>query len=216
MSKPIVNSDNALQRLVAVGSLIYPLVAHTMIFNGYPLWAVVYLFTILMLMWWLRLKSLGGRFVLASMILIISVLLWRDPSSIMINAVYLPPVLIPAGLAVIFIGSLGSSQGAMITRVAVVMENKPLDDRRVRYTRRLTLLWGIMFCAMVLEAILLAFFAPFEIWSWWVHIGNYVIIVSAFAIELTVRQRLFGGQLRVGSQIRALLQRPWYGQHTND
>lgn len=216
MSKPIVKLNSALQRFATVGSLLYPLVAHTCISVGYPLWAVAYLITLIFLMVLVRINSIYGRIVFISTILIMMWYLARHHSELVVNAVYLPPVLIPAWLAVIFIGSLSSPQGAIITRVAEIMDGAPLDGERIRYTRRLTLIWSVLFCFMVAEAVSLAIWTSFAIWSWWVHIGNYAVIIAVFIIEIGVRQYLFGGRLRVGAQLRALSQRPWYGHKSND
>jgi len=58
----------------------------------------------------------------------------------------------------------------------------------------------------------LAIWMPFEIWSWWVHIGNYIIVAALFLVEMFVRYRFSGQRVQLLQMFRALLQRDWRDQ----
>jgi len=123
--------------------------------------------------------------------------------------VYLPPVLTPAWLAFVFLGSMWQQQ-AFISQIAERIEGKPLDQRHLRYTRRLTVIWGGVFVLMICEAVLLAMFASFEVWSWWVHIGNYIIVAALFLIEFISRPFFIGQRVHISRMVKDLVQQNWH------
>lgn len=125
------------------------------------------------------------------------------------SMIYLPPVLIPSWLAYTFLSSLGSEK-ALISRMAERMEGGALGARHLLYTRRLTALWGIVFLLMICEAIVLAKWAKFETWSWWVHMGNYFIVGMLLFIEMLVRHHFTGKRAQVVKMFGTMLTRNWH------
>jgi len=63
---------------------------------------------------------------------------------------YLPPVLIPLSLLVLFGSSLRSGQEPLVSRIAR-FERGTLSDDLAAYTRRLTLLWSLLFVALTIS-----------------------------------------------------------------
>ena len=56
----------------------------------------------------------------------------------------------------------------------------------------------------------LAIWTPFEVWSWWVHVGNYIIVAALFLIEMMVRHRFIGHRVQLFQMISVLSRRDWH------
>jgi len=209
MSRPIAKPDSALQHLARISLLIYPLIAHIAIMLDQVIWAAGYL---LVVVYFNSLKIFSQhRYVgqgFAAFLCAVLVYSFFHPE-IDTWMIYLPPVLIPAWLAFVFIGSVRMKR-ALISQIAERIEGEPLDQQQLRYTRRLTSVWGAVFVLMVCEAIVLAVWAPFDVWSWWVHVGNYLVVAILFLSELVSRRLLIGRRARVGQMFRVLLQIDWH------
>ena len=209
MSSQIESPDSVLQRFARISLLIYPLIAHIGILMGEIIWPASYLIVVVYLN---SLKLFSQRRVLGISFTVFMCVLFFSLFHFEMHAflIYLPPILIPSWLAYVFIRSM-SDEYALISKIAERVEGKPLDQRHLLYTRHLTILWGTVFVLMICEAIVLAIWAPYEVWSWWVHIGNYFIIAILFLGEMMVRQQFIGHRAQVGQMFRALLQRNWRG-----
>ncbi len=99
---------------------------------------------------------------------------------------YLTPVLINATLAVFFGRTLLPGETPIITRFSILLRGK-LEPGVVRYTRRVTQVWTLFFILLALESLLLALFAPLEIWSLFANILNYLLAGLLFAGEYFFR-----------------------------
>jgi uncharacterized membrane protein len=208
MSSQIEKSNSILQRLANISLLLYPIVAHIGILMDQVIFPVCYLMAavyINSLKLFSRYRIFGAVFTFVMCILFYAII----NSELHALIIYLPPVLIPCWLAFVFLGSL-TTESALISRIAERMEGQALDRRHLLYTRRLTALWGSAFLLMIAEAIVLAIWAPFEVWSWWVHVGNYIIVATLFLIEMSVRHQFIGQRAQFVQMFRALLQRNWH------
>jgi uncharacterized membrane protein len=103
---------------------------------------------------------------------------------------YLPSIGIPAMLAWFFGQTLRSGRQPLITAIAVGA-SPDLPDYLRRYTRRLTVLWTLIFVAMVVWDLSLAILAPHAWWSFMANVGNYVLIGATVAIEYLFRRLRF-------------------------
>ncbi len=193
-----------LQRLEQPGLLIYPVVAHAGILLDQILIPVIYLLTFIYI---ISINKFSRyRLVVAGLTALLCIIIYITAKLDLQNIIiYLPPILIPSWLAIVFLGSLRSDY-ALISKIAERMEGQALDRRHLLYTRILTALWGGIFLLMICEAVILAIYAPFEVWSWWVHIGNYIIIAVLFLIEMTVRHRFTGKKPQFFQMLQVLLQ----------
>lgn len=207
MSIPNVKPDSILQNLVKISLLIYPLIAHIGILMDQVIWSVCYLlvvvyFNSLKLFYQHRLIGVGFSLLMCVLVYF----LFR--SEMHVSIMYLPPVLIPVWLAFVFIGSM-RTESALISKIAERIEGKPLDQKHLRYTRQLTAVWGIVFVLMVCEAVVLALWASHEMWSWWVHIGNYFVIAILFLVEMMMRHKLSGQRVNINKMLGMILSRNW-------
>ena len=107
-----------------------------------------------------------------------------------ITLLYLPPIAINLGLMLFFLLSLTHSDEALISRIAR-MERGSLNADLIHYTRSLTWIWTILFALMAAESLLLALFAPLEVWSWFTNILNYVFVATLFVGEYIYRRFRF-------------------------
>lgn len=107
-----------------------------------------------------------------------------------ILALYLPPFIIQSGLLWLFGSSLRTGREPLISRIARLVFQQQ-DEVTLRYTRRVTLLWTLFFCALLVETLLLTLFASLEVWSLFANVINYLLIVLLFSAEFTYRRLRF-------------------------
>ena len=100
---------------------------------------------------------------------------------------YAPPVLINAALAALFAASLREAREPVISRFAR-LEHDPLPQELALYTRRLTLIWAVLFAGMGAIAIALALRGPLEAWSAFTNVVCYVLVAALFAGEYAYRR----------------------------
>lgn len=103
-----------------------------------------------------------------------------------VDLMYLPPVLINVALMVLFGRTLLPGATPLVARIASLWRGS-LDSAVALYTRRVTIAWTIFSALMVLEAIVLALFAPLHIWSLFTNFLNYVFVLLFFMIEYRLR-----------------------------
>lgn len=104
--------------------------------------------------------------------------------------VYAPPVLINAALAAVFAASLRGPAQPVITRFAR-FEHDPLPEALALYTRRLTLVWALLFAAMGATAAALAVLGSLEAWSSFTNVVCYLLVAALFAGEHAYRRWRF-------------------------
>ncbi|WP_457807594.1 hypothetical protein [Kushneria sp. EE4] len=101
--------------------------------------------------------------------------------------VRLYPVIINVSLALIFLTSLRSTP--LIERLARLSE-PDLPPEGVRYTRRVTWMWGIFMSLNALAALALALWAPLHVWQYYTGAISYALAALLMAGEWLVRQRV--------------------------
>ena len=103
--------------------------------------------------------------------------------------VYVPSVVIPFSLGLIFALTLLPGRTPLITRFADSVQ-KDSPPKMNRYTHNLTMIWAAILWGLALESVLLAYWGTIEIWSLFANILNYLIIVIFMAGEFFVRSRV--------------------------
>ena len=117
--------------------------------------------------------------------------------------VYSQPVLINLVLCYLFGHTLLAGRQPLITRYIGAIRGS-LDAPTRRYGRRLTQVWTLLSAALALESVLLAMFAPREIWSLVTGFLNYLLIATVIVVEYQVRVRVLS-HLRHRGFVRFLL-----------
>lgn len=198
-----------LNRAYGFGLLLYPLAAHLSVYYQEPETVIGYVALIVAISALININRPVLVTGLAAISLSLVGLLAISKSQLLQIWIYIPPALIPLWLSVIFIQSLKKPDGAIITRIAEMIERGKLDPGRLKYTRIVTGIWGLLLLLMAIEAIVLAWLAPMNIWSWWVHIGNYSLLFVLFALEILTRWLLFRRSPELGQMIKVMMKRPW-------
>lgn len=169
--------------------LLYPLLSHVTVMTGSPHVAAYYLLLIALLF---LIKELYSRkytiaFILAVVLVFIGWLLAVEKYVLLM---YIPPVAISLGLLLLFGRSLQPGSVPLITRYARYIDGD-LDEKLLRYTRRVTRVWTVFFLLMLIETVALAIWASVETWSLFTNVLNYVAIVVLLFIEVVYRYRAY-------------------------
>ena len=172
--------------LIFTAIVSYPFVIHYLVLNEYFQQASFYILTLVFL---LVLQNIiqGHKWLAAILIiltLIFGITLWLDSQMV----VFLPPILIPLALAYLFGKTLIGDNTAFITVLAQKIRNTDLDEREIKYTRKVTWLWFAFFIITIIEDILLAYFADVATWSYITNFVNYLLVTGLFIIEYSVRR----------------------------
>ncbi|MES9903040.1 MAG: hypothetical protein ABW168_10190 [Sedimenticola sp.] len=101
--------------------------------------------------------------------------------------IYLPPIVVPSVMLVLFGSSLFQGKEAFISQLARRMNGGYLNEKEAGYTRKVTWVWTLFFLLMIAESLLLSFFADRETWSAFTNIYNYLFIIVLFSIEYLFR-----------------------------
>ncbi|WP_456268054.1 hypothetical protein M1D97_12480 [Kushneria sp. AK178] len=101
--------------------------------------------------------------------------------------VRLYPVVINLSLALLFLGSLRTTP--LIERLARLSE-PDLPASGVRYTRRVTWLWGLFLSLNTVVVLVLALWAPLPVWQYYTGAISYGLAALLMAGEWLVRQRV--------------------------
>lgn len=100
---------------------------------------------------------------------------------------YIPPVLIPLSVLILFARSLRPGQVPIVTRVARQIRGE-LPPELERYTKLVTQCWVMLLAALAIWSILLALYAKPEFWSLMTNLVQYLILASVFLFEYLFRR----------------------------
>jgi len=171
--------------ILALATLVAcPVAIHAAVINGHTSTALLILLVAPVLLAFRSLKA--GIFVLVTTTIFLLPVMAME--GIDRQLLYLLPVLINLTLAVLFGRTLLPGETPLITRFAILLSGR-LEPGVPSYTRRVTWLWTLFLVLLALESILLALFAPLEVWSLFVNILNYLLAGLLFAGEYFFRIR---------------------------
>ena len=185
--------------LQTIGIVFYPLLVHLLILYKVPAVAVaglvvaslVYFYTILKLRQGLRMRlAWVGLYVLLAAVGLLNLL--TDT----VYALYLPSLLINAGLMTMFGLTLRRDSMPLIERLMrMEYHGGELPAALVRYARQLTRIWTGFFAAVVLISLVLAVNAPLEVWSLFANVLSYPFVILLFLAQYAwraLRYRQYG------------------------
>ncbi len=161
----------------------------------------------------LLLKPLFGARWWAWLVLLVAIagIYWLQRIHALLLPMMFVPVLIMSLIAFGFLRTLQAGRLALITRMVSAVEGMPaqqLPSALMHYSRRLTLVWGLLLALLALLNLLLALcvvpqgvlarigiVAPMTVtaqqWSWLANIGNYFLIIGFFVLEYFYRRGRF-------------------------
>ena len=103
---------------------------------------------------------------------------------------YLPPIVLPCLMFMVFRRSLDEGEVPLVTRIGEAVHG-PFCPRMRSYTRRVTQLWCFVFVFLAVMSALLALFASAHQWSWFTNFLFYLLIGVIFLLEFFVRRMRF-------------------------
>jgi uncharacterized membrane protein len=106
-------------------------------------------------------------------------------------AIYLPSLLIPAALGILFGGTLRAGAEPLISGLARIERGGTLAPDLARYTRQLTQLWTLTFALMFAGALTLIVLDEIRLWSLLANVLNYVAVGLLLVLEYAYRRWRF-------------------------
>jgi uncharacterized membrane protein len=98
----------------------------------------------------------------------------------------IPHALAYTAMLIIFAKSLTGGRESVITSLALRMRG-PLSPAVLRYTRRVTLAWCVFFAAQLLASLTLFLWAPVAVWSMFINVANFPLVLVMFMLEYAYR-----------------------------
>jgi len=114
-----------------------------------------------------------------------AVLAWRFAPWLL---VFVPPVALNIAFGVFFATTLRPGREPRIAAFARLERGAPLPPDLAIYTRRLTWIWTVLFFASAVIGVMLAAFAPLQVWSAFVNVASYVAVAVLFVGEYAYRR----------------------------
>ena len=169
--------------------LTYPLVLHLGIYFGHIDLVVFYLVILLSLPFLFALlkRTKPGIWQTMAMGLTLMLLvLAAGNEQLIVKSI---PLAVNGVLLWFFASTLVSSKTPLITRFASLMR-EDMPPTVLVYTRWATIAWSGYFLVMFILSLLLAIYAPIELWSFFSNVLSYVLLAVMFLLEFTVRKLL--------------------------
>jgi len=179
-----------LNRILAITLVVaYPLLVHISLVFAIPQLMFIAPLVFLTGAFW---YGLIARHLLAWTLFIASCagILLAEYLGLTLYLLYLPPILLPLLLLVVFGRTLLRGREPLITAIGQTARG-PLSATMCRYTRRLTQLWCLVFAIMVIWSAVLPWLKQPELWSWFTNVINYGIVGAIFVGEFALRKKLF-------------------------
>jgi uncharacterized membrane protein len=104
---------------------------------------------------------------------------------------------INAGLGFVFGRSLVAGRRPLVTAFASLLHER-MTPALLVYTRRVTVAWTAFFLAMVTLSLVLFFFAPIEVWSFFANLLSLPLVALMFVVEYAARKRVLPEGERAG------------------
>jgi len=150
---------------------------------------LLFVFTLLLLRWFISKKAavfnqVEAKLILASAVLLVIVVLAKGQTF----GLKFYPVLVNLAMLILFAGSFFSEQ-TIIERLAR-LKDKNLTDNAITYIRKVTICWCVFFILNGSIAFYTAVQASAEVWAFYNGFLSYVLMGLLAAIEWLVRQRV--------------------------
>ena len=156
-----------------------------------------------------RWRGLGIVLLAASPIVLLSAV-----GAIAQPLVFVPPIAVNFGLALLFGRSLRAGREPLISTFAR-LERGPLEPDIARYTRTLTGIWTAFFVGAAVLSAALAAAAPAMVWGWFVAVGNQLAAAFLFVGEYGFRRLRFPHYRHASPfALAAIVARQWRKQPT--
>ena len=175
---------------------VYPLIAFVSLSSEQPLYIISYLLLIIFVVSLDKCQHQQWGSATVLFFIIASIFYFMQQTNIQ-YLLFLPPLLIIFSLFVVFSQSLTEGKTPLISLYAKLLGDR-LEERHLRYNRKLTIAWSVFFFTMGTSSILLALFGTFDNWSLFTHVISYLLVAVFFVIEFFYRKHHFAGEVEGG------------------
>lgn len=183
--------------LLVLGLVLYPLVVHALVVLEVPGIAVFGL--VLVSLTYLVVLGVRGKGVAPIWLWMYGLLALTGGMSLYtqsVHVLFLPPVLINLGMLVVFGATLRAGKVPLVERLLRIAYSqalplKGLPPGLAQSARRMTWAWVMFFVCMALLSLILARWAPLEIWSLFVNVLYYFFILALLTFQHVYRHFRF-------------------------
>ncbi len=183
--------------LLVLGLVFYPLVVHALVVLEVPGIAVFGL--VLVSLTYLVVLGIRGKGVAPVWLWMYALLALTGGMSLYtqsVHVLFLPPVLINLGMLVVFGATLRAGKVPLVERLLRIAYSQGLPMKGLppglsQSARRMTWAWVIFFACMALLSLILARWAPLEVWSLFVNILYYFFIAALLTFQHLYRHFRF-------------------------
>ena len=106
------------------------------------------------------------------------------------SIIYLPPVIMMSLILYPFIRSVMPGNTPLLSRFYQLTE-KENNLQTMHYTRQVTWIWVVFISLLLINTLILTFFAPLAIWSLFTNFINYLLMLALFISEWLFRMFWF-------------------------
>jgi uncharacterized membrane protein len=166
--------------------LAYPVLVHLSVVTGSPALSGLALVALYAGFAYPALsRGRAGAWLGLAAAVIASLLLVRANAQLFV--MYLPPIVLPAAMALWWAPTLRAGQTPFVTRLARAMRGE-LSPEHAAYTRGVTVLWVAVFAALAALGAGAAASGNAEAWSWLTNFASPALIGSVFVVEYAYRR----------------------------
>lgn len=108
-------------------------------------------------------------------------------SHFLLFGVYIFPVAIYLLLFWVFARTLKRGREPLITGISRLERGGLVPADLIGYTRGLTTFWSAFFILMAISSVLLGFFTPLHVWSFFSNVLSYILVAALFLLEYPFR-----------------------------
>jgi len=169
--------------------LTYPVVLHLGIYFGHIDLVIFYLAVLLSLPFLsalLNRKKPGVWHIMAVGLAFMLLVLAAGNERLIVKSI---PLTVNGALLWFFASTLVRGKTPLITRFASLMR-EDMPSAVLLYTRWATIAWSVYFLMMFILSLILAIYAPIELWSFFSNVLSYALLALMFLAEFTVRRML--------------------------
>ena len=178
-----------LRRSILLLACAWPLSLHYAILFAAPEWPArinAAAAAIGVLIWAIAASGLGAGMLAAALLAFLGSILVFSPRLLL----FAPSVMINAALAAVFAASLRPGYMPVIS-IFARLEHDELPPDLARHARLVTWFWALLLAAISIVSLVLAAWAPIEIWSLFANVVGYALIATLFTGEYLYRRLRF-------------------------
>lgn len=178
-----------LRRSILLLACAWPLSLHYAILFAAPEWPArinAAAAAIGVLIWAIAAGGLGAGVLAAALLAFLGGILVFSPRLLL----FAPSVMINAAIAAVFAASLRPGYMPVIS-IFARLEHDELPPDLARHARLVTWFWALLLAAISIVSLVLAAWAPTEIWSLFANVVSYALIATLFTGEYLYRRLRF-------------------------